>query len=248
MAQGGKRLMLGEHVFEYRAGQVLVVTTGLPVTGHFLDAGPLTPALGMGLVLRPAAIAELLLETGPTRWTRGRAGPAIATGDTAPDLLDAVARLLRLLDRPADARVLAPLVEREILWRLLTGPHGAIVRQIGLADSSTSHVGRAIRWIRENYAEPMRIEELARMVGMSAAAFHRHFRAVTTMSPLQFQKRIRLQEARSLLLARPDDVAGVGHPVGYDSPSQCSREYRRLFGAPPGRDATRLRTATPQLP
>src|SRR5918997_953093 len=240
MAQGGKRLLLGEQVFEYRAGQVLVVTTGLPVTGHFLDATPQTPALGMGLVLRPATIAELLLEATPTRWSRGHAGPAIATGDAGPDLLDAVARLLRLLDHPADARVLAPLVEREILWRLLTGPHGAVVRQIGLADSSTTQVSRAIRWIRDNYAEPMRIEDLARMAGMSAAAFHRHFRAVTTMSPLQFQKRIRLQEARALLVAKPDDVAGVGHLVGYDSPYQFNREYRRLFGAPPGQNSARL--------
>ena len=247
MAQGGKRLLLGEQVFEYGEGQVLVVTTGLPVTGHFLGATPQTPALGMGLVLRPATIAELLLEVPAHRWSR-TAGPAITTGAAAPDLLDAVARLLRLLDHPADARVLAPLVEREILWRLLTGPHGAIVRQIGLADSSTSHISRAIRWIRDNYAEPMRIEDLARMAGMSAAAFHRHFRAVTTMSPLQFQKRIRLQEARSLLLAKPDDVAGVGHLVGYDSPSQFSREYRRLFGAPPGQDAARLRAAAPHLP
>jgi AraC-like DNA-binding protein len=242
MAQGGKRLLLGEEVFEYRAGQLLVVTTGLPVTGHFLDASPQAPALGMGLVLRPAAIAELLLET-PARRSPGHAGPAIATGDAGPEVLDAVARLLRLLDHPADARVLAPLVEREILWRLLTGPHGAIVRQIGLADSNLSNVSRAIRWIRDNYAEPMRIEDLARMAGMSAAAFHRHFRAVTTMSPLQFQKRIRLQEARSLLLGRPDDVAGVGHLVGYDSPSQFNREYRRLFGAPPGQDSARLRAA-----
>ncbi|TQM46199.1 AraC-like DNA-binding protein [Pseudonocardia cypriaca] len=243
MAQGGKRLLLGDQVFEYRAGQLLVVTTGLPVTGHFLDAGPQTPALGMGLVLRPATIAELLLETAPRGPSRGDAGPAIATGEAGPDLLDAAARMLRLLGRPADARVLAPLVEREILWRLLTGPHGAIVRQIGLADSSTSHVSRAIRWIRDNYAEPTRIEDLARMAGMSTAAFHRHFRAVTTMSPLQFQKRIRLQEARALLVAKPDDVAGVGHFVGYDSPSQFNREYRRLFGAPPRQDSARLRAA-----
>ncbi|TWF81943.1 AraC family transcriptional regulator [Pseudonocardia hierapolitana] len=253
MAQGGKRLLLGDEVFEYRAGQLLVVTTGLPVTGHFLDATPQTPALGMGLVLRPATIAQLLLDAPAAPSPRASTEPAIATGDAGPDLLDAAARLLRLLDHPADARVLAPLVEKEILWRLLTGPHGAIVRQIGLADSSLSQVSRAIRWIRDNYAEPMRIEDLARTAGMSAAAFHRHFRAVTTMSPLQFQKRIRLQEARSLLLARPDDVAGVGHLVGYDSPSQFSREYRRLFGAPPGQDATRLRAAAavgpvPHLP
>ena len=165
------------------------------------------------------------------------------------DLLDAVARLLRLLDQPADAPVLAPLTEREILWRLLTGPHGGMVRQIGLAGSGLSHVSRAIRWIRDNYAEPMRIPDLARQTGMSPSAFHRHFRAVTAMSPVQFQKCIRLQNARSLLVARPGDVAAVGHLVGYDSPSQFNREYRRLFGAPPGQDAARLRAATgPQAP
>jgi transcriptional regulator GlxA family with amidase domain len=151
--------------------------------------------------------------------------------------------MLRLLDHPADADVLAPLVEREILWRLLTGPHGGMIRQIGLADSDLSQVSRAIRWIRDNYAEPMRIGDLARLAGMSPSAFHRHFRAVTTMSPLQFQKRIRLQEARSLLVTRGSDVAGVGHLVGYDSPSQFNREYRRLFGAPPGHDAAHLRGA-----
>ncbi|MEA5358121.1 AraC family transcriptional regulator [Amycolatopsis sp., V23-08] len=249
MAQGGKRLLLGEQLHEYRAGQYLLVTTDLPVTGHFVGASPRTPALGMGLELRPAAIAPLLLETPPRPWPRDPS--PIATGDAGPDLLDATVRLLRLLDHPADAPVLAPLIEREILWRLLTGPHGALLRQIGLADSSLSHVSRAIRWVRENYAEPMRIDELARLTGMSPSAFHRHFRAVTSMSPLQFQKRIRLQEARSLLVADAGDVAGVGHLVGYDSPSQFNREYRRLFGAPPGQDAARLREAAtpgPQLP
>ncbi|MDQ7805009.1 AraC family transcriptional regulator [Amycolatopsis sp. A133] len=246
MAQGGKRLLLGEQVHEYRAGQYLLVGTDLPVTGHFVGATPRTPALGVGLALRPAAIAPLLLEATP------RTPPAspIAVGDAGPELLDAARRLLRLLDHPSDAPVLAPLIEREILWRLLTGPHGGLVRRIGLADSGTAHVGRAIRWIRDNFAEPMRIEELARLSGLSASAFHRQFRAVTAMSPLQFQKRIRLQEARSLLLADAGDVAGVGHLVGYDSPSQFNREYRRLFGAPPGQDAARLREApaAPQLP
>ncbi|SDZ20829.1 AraC-type DNA-binding protein [Amycolatopsis xylanica] len=239
MARGGKRMLLGDEVFEYRAGQCLVVTADLPVTGHFLGATPRTPALGMGLVLRPAVIAPLLLEA-PAR-PRGETGlPAMGTADADADLLDAVRRMLRLLDRPADAAVLAPLLEREILWRLLTGPHGAMIRQIGTAGSGLTHVSRAIRWIRDNYAEPMRIEDLARLAGMSPSAFHRHFRAVTAMSPLQFQKRIRLQEARSLLVARAGDVAGVGHLVGYDSPSQFNREYRRLFGAPPGQDASRL--------
>ncbi|MHC9293935.1 AraC family transcriptional regulator N-terminal domain-containing protein [Mycobacterium sp. LTG2003] len=246
MAQGGKRLHLGEEVFEYRAGQYLLVAASLPVTGHYLGT-PTQPSLAMGLVLRPAALAALMLQAGPDRPARVTAsGPAIATGDSDADLLDAIARLVALLDRPRDAPVLAPLIEQEILWRLLTGPHGETIRQIGLADSHLSHVNRAIAWMRDNYAEPMRIEDLARMSGMSTSAFHRHFRAVTALSPLQFQKRIRLQQARSLLTARPGDIACVGHLVGYDSPSQFTREYRRLFGAPPGQDASRLRTDTPR--
>ena len=246
MAQGGKRLLLGDQVYEYRAGQCLVVSADLPVTGRFLHRGPRSPSLALGLRLPAAAIAPLLLELPPARATPAApAPPAIATGDVGGDLLDATVRLLRLLDRPADARVLAPLVRQEILWRLLTGPFGGTVRQIGLADGELAHVGRAIRWLRDHYAEPVRVDALARLAGLSPSAFHRHFRAVTTMSPLQFQKRIRLQQARTLLLARPGDVAGAGHLVGYDSPSQFNREYRRLFGAPPGRDARRLRAAPP---
>jgi AraC-like DNA-binding protein len=248
LAQGGKQLLLGDQVFEYRAGQCLVVTADLPVTGHFIDASPQVPALGVGLVLRPATIAPLLLEASAGQSSRTTTG-AIETGEASADLLDAVARLLRLLDHPEDIHVLAPLIEREILWRLLTGRHGGMIRQIGLADSGLSHVSRSIRWIRDNYAEPMRIEDLARLAGMSPSAFHRQFRAVTAMSPLQFQKRIRLQEARSLLVAHPNDIAGVGHLVGYDSPSQFNREYRRLFGVPPGHDAALLRADNvPHLP
>lgn len=252
MAQGGKRLLLGEQVFAYRAGECLVVSTGLPVTGHFLGATARTPALAAGIVLRPAAIAPLLLELPARRGPRPALGPpAMATGPAGPELLDAVVRLVRLLDRPTDAPVLAPLLEREILWRLLTGEHREMVGQIGLADSSLSRVGRAVGWLRAHYAEPVRVADLARLSGLSAPAFHRHFRAVTTMSPLQFQKHIRLQQARALLVVRPDDVAAVGHLVGYESPSQFSREYRRLFGAPPGQDSVRLRaeaTPAPALP
>jgi AraC-like DNA-binding protein len=257
MAQGGKRLLVGDEVVEYRAGQCLVVTADLPVTGHFIDATPAVPALALGLVLRPAVIAPLLLSAParPSARSRDRSRdrvvatpPAVATGPAGADLLDAAARLLRLLDRPEDVPVLAPLIEREILWRVLTGPMGDTIRQIGLAESGLSHVSRAIRWIREHYAEPVRIADLARLAGMSPSAFHRHFRSVTAMSPLQFQKQIRLQQARSLLVGRPGDVAGVGHQVGYDSPTQFNREYRRLFGEPPGRDAIRLRAGVPQLP
>jgi AraC-like DNA-binding protein len=246
MAQGGKQLMLGDQMYEYRGGDCLVITASVPVTGHWIDTDGTGRALGMGLVLRPAAIAELVLEAPARRWSRGASGPpAIATGAAEPELLDAAARMLRLLDQPTDAPVLAPLIEREILWRVLSGPLGDALRQIGLADSDLSHVTRAISWIRDNFAEPMRIDDLARLSGMSTSAFHRHFRAVTAMSPLQFQKRLRLQHARSLLVTRPGDIAGAGHLVGYDSPSQFNREYRRMFGAPPGLDAERLRTDMP---
>ncbi len=240
MAQGGKRLLLGEQAYEYRAGQCLVVTANLPVTGHYIDITPDSPSLAMALVLRPTVVAELVLAAPAKRSVRGE-NPAIWTGEADVELLDAVARLLRLLDRPADAAILAPMLEREIIWRLLTGPQGETIRQIGLADSDLSLVSRAIGWIRDNYAEPMRIDDLARLSGMSPSAFHRHFRAVTAISPLQFQKRIRLQEARAQLVAGPRDVAGIGHRVGYDSPSQFNREYRRMFGVPPGQDAVRLR-------
>ncbi len=242
LAQGGKRLLLGEHVYEYRAGDCLVVTANLPVTGDWIDTDGSGQSLGIGLVLRPAAVAALLLQSRSPQWARPpAAAPAIATWEASPGLLDAVARMLRLLERPVDAPVLAPLIEQEILWLALTGPQGNTVRQIGLADSDLSNVSRAIGWIRDNYAEPMRIDDLARLSGMSASAFHRHFRAVTALSPLQFQKRIRLQHARSTLAAHPGDVARVGHLVGYDSPSQFNREYRRMFGAPPGQDAALLR-------
>ncbi|WP_329106455.1 AraC family transcriptional regulator [Streptomyces sp. NBC_01439] len=244
IAQGAKRIALGERVYEYGAGQYLVASVDLPVTGQFTRAAPDRPALGFGLVLEPSAVAELLLQAGPgdtPRTTSGAAPSGMAVSDAPPALLDAVVRLLRLLDEPRDRAVLAPLVKREILWRVITGEQGAAVRQLGLADSGLSHVSRAVRWIREHYAEPFRVEDVARLSGMSVSAFYRHFQAVTAMSPIQFQKQIRLQEARLLLATHPGDVTGVGHRVGYDNPSQFSREYRRQFGAPPSRDAARLR-------
>lgn len=242
IAQGEKRLALGERVYDYRAGQYLVASIDLPVTGHFVGATPERPALGFGLILRPAAVAEVLLQAGPGDLPRGgpAAPSAIAVSDAPAELIDTVVRLLRLLDHPRDRAVLAPLVQRELLWRLVTGEQGALVRQLGLADSSLSHVARAVRWIREHYRESFRVEDVARQAGMSVSAFHRNFQAVTAMSPIQFQKQIRLQEARLLLATHPGDVTGVGHRVGYDSPSQFSREYRRQFGVPPSRDAALL--------
>lgn len=241
MAHGGKRLRLGDRQYEYRGGDVLVVTAGVPVTGHYVDVDADNPALGMGLVLRPETVAGLAARA-PSR--RPGDPSALSTGPADAELLDAVVRMVRLVDSPRDAAVLGPLLEQEIVWRVLTGDHGAAVRRIGLAESDLTHVSRAIGWIRDNSADPLRIDDLARLSGMSTSAFHRHFRHVTNMSPLQFQKHIRLQRARSLLAAHPGDVAGIGHRVGYGSPSQFNREYRRLFGTPPGLDAARLREGT----
>ncbi|GHF83841.1 AraC-like DNA-binding protein [Amycolatopsis bartoniae] len=250
IAQGRKRLAVGDRVHEYGPGQYLVASVDMPVTGHFVDVAPGRPGLGFGMTLDPAAVAELLLQAGPGDLPRspGTARPGIAVSDAPDELLDAVVRLLRLLDHPRDRNALVPLVKREILWRLLTGEQGDAVRQLGLADSSLTHIARAVRWIRENYARPFRVEDAARISGMSVSAFHRNFQLVTAMTPIQFQKHIRLQTARLLLANRPNDITGVGHRVGYDNPSQFSREYRRQFGAPPSLDAGRLRGAAPVMP
>jgi AraC-like DNA-binding protein len=243
IAQGAKRLAIGDRVFDYRPGQYLVASVDLPITGHYTHASADEPALGFGLILRPSAIASLLLEAdaGPEPARAAPAPAGIGVADASPELLDAVVRMVRLLDSPGDRDILAPMIEREILWRLITGPLGQSVRQIGLADSSLTYVSRAVRWISEHYDKPFRVEDLARSCGMSTSAFHRNFHAVTALSPIQFQKQIRLQKSRLLLLNGADDVATVGYRVGYDSASQFSREYRRQFGLPPGRDAARLR-------
>jgi len=239
IAQGAKRIALGDRVYEYGPGQYLVASVDLPITGHFTEASPQRPALGFGLVLRPAAVAELLLAAAPGDLppAAGTTPSGLAVSDAPAELLDAVVRLLRLLDRPRDRAVLAPQLKREILWRVLTGEQGAVLRQFGLADSNLTHVAKAVRWIRDHYAQAFRVEDLARRSGMSVSAFYRNFQAVTAMSPVQFQKQIRLQEARLLIATDPGDITGVSTRVGYESPSQFTREYRRQFGVPPSRDA-----------
>jgi AraC-like DNA-binding protein len=246
IAQGAKRIALGDRVYEYRAGQYLIASVDLPITGHFTEASPMRPAMGFGLTLHPATVAELLLQAAPGDLppASGTAPSSMAVSDAPGELIDAVIRLLRLLDQPRDITVVAPLIKREILWRLITGEQGAIVRQLGLADSSLTHIARAVQWIRDHYTQSFRVEDVAQLAGMSVSALYRNFQAVTAMSPIQFQKQIRLQEARLLLATHPNDVTGVGIRVGYDSPSQFSREYRRQFGAPPSQDATRLRVTS----
>lgn len=239
--QGSKRIALGNRIYEYGAHDYLVVAVDLPITGQYVEASRTRPYLGFGLTLRPARIAALLLDAADLGTTNAPTPEGISVSSTTPDMLDAVLRLLRLIDRPTDLPILAPLIERELLWLALTGAQGNAVRQIGLADSSLSHIGRAIRHLRANVFGAIQVEELAQVAAMSLSSFHRHFRTVTAMSPIQYQKRIRLQEARLMLLTNPTDIAGVGHAVGYGSASQFSREYRREFGVPPRIDAERLR-------
>lgn len=242
VAQGAKYAVLGDGVFSYSAGQFVVASMELPVISHVSQASRAEPYLVLGLALRPPLIADLLVDAPPATGEPA-AGIAVSTADD--DLLDAVVRLLRLLDRPDDQRVLWAGVERELVWRLLTSEQGGTVRQIGVGDGNVVQIERAIRWIREHHADLFRVEDVARVAGMSVTSLHRHFRAITTMTPIQFQKLVRLQEARARLLADPGDVAAVGFAVGYESASQFSREYRRLFGLPPGRDAARLARLDP---
>jgi AraC-like DNA-binding protein len=243
VAQGAKRTLLGNTVVDYHAGQYLVVSVDLPVAGSVVQARPDAPYLAMSLTLNQTLLADMLLSL-PSKYPPVVAKQSgLAVSPMTPELLEAAVRLLRLLDTPVDIPVLAPLMEREILYRLLTGGQNLMLRQIALAHSHMALVSRAISWIRSNFAEPLHIEAVAQKAHMSASTFHRHFKAVTAMSPLQYQKQIRLQEARRLLLAGQADAASVGFAVGYESPSQFSREYARMFGQPPLRDAARLRSA-----
>jgi AraC-like DNA-binding protein len=236
LASGSKRLLLGRHEYRYDPDVYLIASADLPVRGQVVVA----PCLGLTLTVDPAVIADVLLAL-PSMLAVEAPPLALAVSSLDPDLSDALERLVRLLDHPDDIPALAGLIEREIVYRLLRGGQGEMLRQMALPGSHLSHIGRAITILRTRYDEKVRVEELARAAGMSVTSFHRHFRAVTAMSPLQFQKRIRLQEARRMLLARDVDATRVSLDVGYESPSQFNREYRRLFGNPPGRDAAQVR-------
>ncbi|MCY1136502.1 AraC family transcriptional regulator [Actinoplanes sp. Pm04-4] len=232
---GEKRMALAGHEFRYGAGEYLIFSLELAVTARITRADPF---LAAGVRLRPELIAELLLEA-PDLAAREAAGPGAGVAPADDELLGAILRLLRLVERPRDFAILSPGVEREIHWLLLTGPLGGLVRQVGRADERFTIARRAARWLEDHFDHAVRADDLARHVGVSVATLNRHFRAATMMSPVQYQKQLRLQEARIRLSAAPGDVAGVGHAVGYESLSQFSREYRRLFGVPPSEDARR---------
>lgn len=242
VAQGHKEVTLGDRMFRYSPGRYGVVTYDLPAIGHVVEATPEKPYLCLYLDFDPVLLGELASRVPPSPGT-----PSPPIGKTVSDasagLLDATRRLLRLLDDPAALPVLGPLTEQEILYHLLAGPDGARMRHITAGQGRVAQVGRAIAWIGKNFRERFSMEQLAAEVGMSPSSLYEHFRAVTAMTPLQFQKQLRLQDARSLMLAQDIDVATAALRVGYESSSQFSREYRRHFGEPPARDIARLRAA-----
>jgi AraC-like DNA-binding protein len=243
IVQGAKQVTLGSRILFYDPEKYLVVSTDLPVAGHVVRASAAAPYLCLRIDLDPALLAALLPEAGLPPPSAGRAPPGLALSPATPDMADTVLRLARLLDSPRDIAVLAPLVLRELHYRLLTGPEGEAVRAMAAPDGRLAQVNRAIAWLKRNPAEPVSIAALAAEAGMSASALHHAFKAVTELSPLQYQKRLRLQEARRLMVARALDAASAGFAVGYGSPSQFAREYKRLFGQPPAQDAARLRGA-----
>jgi AraC-like DNA-binding protein len=241
IAQGAKVVMLGEEVYRYDPATHLVISVDLPLVGHVVEASPERPYLCLRLDLDPGLLSALVLEHSapPT----GEVARGLHLSPTTPELVDAAVRLLRLLDRPQDIAPLAPLIRREVHYRLLTGDQGAAVRHIAAAESKLAQVSRAIAWIKANFDRPFSADAVAREAGMSSSAFHQHFKAVTAMSPLQYQKQLRLQEARRLMVGEARDAQAAAFEVGYESPSQFTREYARLFGAPPARDAARLRAS-----
>ena len=241
VAQGRKRVMLGNSVFTYDRADYLVVSVEVPVIGQILEASVEAPYLCLRLDLDPVAIGALLLEVDFAHAEPAPVDRPLSLSSITSELLGSALRLLGLLDKPQDIAILAPMVEREILYRLLTGDQSATLRQIAVADSKLHQVNRAIGWIKQNFRAPFSIDVLASEARMSHSTLHEHFKSITSMSPLQYQKQLRLQEARRLILSQSLDSAMAGHLVGYDSPSQFSREYKRAFGASPTRDIARLR-------
>ena len=241
VAQGRKRVIAGDRVLNYDAANFLVVSVDTPVIGQVVEATPEEPYLCVKLELDAAEISALLIEVGGVTAAAAEAEASVAVSPIMPDLLDAAIRLVKLLERPEDLAVLGPMLKREILYRLLRSDQATKLQQIALAESRLQQVNRAIGWIKLNYRDAFAIETVAAEARMSPSALHLHFKAVTAMSPLQYQKQLRLQEARRLMLAEALDAATAGHRVGYDSPSQFSREYARTFGAPPLRDVARLK-------
>jgi len=251
VAQGGKKAMLADEVFHYDPGHYLIFTVDLPLTFQVDEATEDQPYLGMRLDIDPAIVASVMADA-EMKFRKGdAAAKAMSVNAVDVDLLDAVVRLVRLTERPADQKLLHPLILKEIIFRLLSGGQGPRLGHM-IAHADTHRISNAIGRLRHNFDKPLNIDELARDLGMSVSSFHHHFKSVTAMSPLRYHKQIRLQEARKLMLAGSLDAATAGFRVGYDDPAYFSRDYKKQFGAPPHRDIRRLReqqrvTLTPQV-
>ncbi|WP_028549668.1 AraC family transcriptional regulator [Paenibacillus sp. UNC451MF] len=241
IVQGAKEVWLAQERFRYSPADYLVSSVDLPVTGQVVEASSDIPYLALNLVFTPSQILEVLRDSEIRGGKKENAKRAMFVSPIELSMLDAVIRLARLLDNPKDIPVLAPLFTKEILYKVLQGQHGGTLEQIAIEGSSTNRIRDVIEQIKNNYDRSLRIEELAEKANMSVASLHRYFKEVTAMSPIQFQKQLRLQEARRLLLSEPTDAADVAFHVGYESPSQFSREYSRMFGFPPREDIKRLR-------
>lgn len=238
VVQGAKEAMVGCEVVRYTAGQSLIAGVDLPITSRIVEASPAEPYLAIGVALDFAVVLELIGDQ-PHPPPAEEVAP-FGVRDFDPELADPLVRLLELLDRPQDIAVLAPLIRREIVWRLLKGPFSTLMRQLAWPEGHIARICRATQWIRENYSETLRIADLAERVNMSVPSFHRHFKKITTVSPLQFQKRVRLHLARGRLLAS-EAVGMVAYDVGYESLSQFNRDYRKLYGMAPTHDVAVLR-------
>jgi AraC-like DNA-binding protein len=241
IAQGSKELLLGDSLYRYNPAQYLISTAALPIASRVVEASPERPYLGIVLKLDPTLIGSVLVEAGHRAPRNYASMTAIDVSPLDGSLLDAVVRLIRLLDSPSEVRFFAPLVMREIAYRLMLGAQGSRLHQIAALGGATHRIAEAIERLRNDFDQSLRIEDLAQELGMSTSGFHHHFRALTAMSPLQFQKQLRLQEARRLMLGEGLDATSAGYRVGYSNPSHFTREYKRLFGDPPMRDVERLR-------
>ncbi len=243
VAQGSKEFLLDERRYRYDPFNYLLVTVDLPYAGQVLEASPERPFLCLRLDLTPALVGEVMVEVGHVSPAEPADVRAITVSPMDGHLLDAMVRVSRLLDAPDEAPVLMPLITREIIYRLLKGEQGARLRHLAVLGGYSPSIARAIERLRQEFDQPLRVESLARESGMSVSLFHRHFKAVTALSPLQFQKRLRLLEARRLMLGQDLDAASAAYRVGYHDASHFNREYKSLFGVPPMRDVQRLREA-----
>ncbi len=246
VAQGAKSVILGQEVYEYNASRMLVYSVDLPVAARVTQASHSEPFLGFRLDLDPHKVAELVLKVYPHGLPRVHESRGVSVGQVNVSMIKAAIRLLELMADPGDAELLGPLVIDEILIRLLRSPIGVRVAQIGLAESSVNGIAKAVSWLRANFSQPVKVEELAELAHMCVSSFHQHFKSITSMSPLQFQKVLRLQEARHLMLSKMMDASTASSHVGYLSASQFSREYGRLFGSAPTKDIARLREYSTQ--